>query len=450
MSARMRSIARGSGLLLVLLAFWTAPAAAKQALVHAYGDESRQVGQAFLAHHGEVCVAILPTHVLDEAGEPAALRGEGRPARLGETSHRIDLGDDLSIAVVEGGLREDCGYALGSIRRAIGHAIRRSGVATLRKQTSAGTIEQRSVSILDDAGDHVLIVRLTNANDDVMQGDSGSLLVAGDVPIGILLAYDNEDDAGMVLRIDTALRRIDEHIARNGLVSAKPPPSPGPAPESASAPPPNPASGSRRSGSTPPIDPLALMAQHGVGGAFAPRSAPDGGAPPAIAPPSGESARARGAAPAADRRGGEPTIDAALPGSERLIGWSAMPIDAGHRASNLVAGDGAPPYIARVESWPVELELELADGEDVVVRGLRLEGEAISDPSMLPRTIELFANLGRARKRWRSVTDGELDFVGGRATLSFVPIRARQLKLVIWDAQGSASQVGLERIRLLR
>jgi len=153
---------------------------------------------------------------------------------------------------------------------------------------------------------------------------------------------------------------------------------------------------------------------------------------------------------AADELEGRATVGGAGPGSERVIGWSAVPIDADHRATNLVASDRTEPYIARVESWPVELELELAGGEEVVVRGLRLEGGAVTDPSLLPRTVELYANLGRTEKRWRSVTGGELDFSGGRATLSFVPIRARQIKLVISDAQGSPSQIGLERIRVLR
>jgi len=404
---------------------------AQQALVHAYGDEARPIGQAFLAHHGETCLAILPTHVMDEAGEPAAFRGEGHPARLGESIVRHDLGGDLSIAVLQGSIASECGYALSSISRAIGSHIQSSGVATLRKRTNAGTIEQRSVSLLDDPGEGRLVVRLTNSTDQVMQGDSGSLLVAGKTPIGILISYDGDDDAGFVLRMDTALRKVDRFIASNELVLRAPSTSSGG--ESKRIPP------DQKARSAPRAKPSALFDTRDL------LNLPAGGG---FIPDQMQSARPMEEAPTTENAVRPPSPTG--PRSERITAWSATPIDARSRAANLVATDGSGPYTARVAAWPVEIEIDLDEGSEVVLTGLRFEASGVVDAATLPGTAEIYVSLARKGSRWRVLVGSELDFRNGVASLFFAPARARQIKVVISDTQGSGNVLSIGRILPMR
>lgn len=360
-----RSIRR---LLLAALAAASSPtpASAQQALVHTYREPSLEAGQAYLTHHAGRCLALLPTHVVAETGSPAFLR-EGTDGLRGEAIAVHDLGDDLSLAELAGSVTRECGFGLGTLSRAVTRRIRESGVVVLRSVNGDGTLGQVSVAVVDDDGERWLRVRPTNSADQLRKGQSGSLLLAGKAPVGMLLSVNARHGVGKILRFDAALTRVDAFLAA--------------------------------------AEAAAPAGRHG---------------PPA------------------------PGTGAAAP---RVIGWTALPVDARHRAENLVATGDAPPWIARPERWPAEIELELRDGDKLAIAGVELDGTRVPDPEALPRQLELLVSVSESGRRWRSVWSGELLFHDGRAGVALAPQWARQLLLRFHGGSAGAT-LALRRVRV--
>jgi len=216
------------------LALFAVTGHAQQALVRSYDNPSLEIGQAYLAHYGGRCLAILPTHVASESGNVAALLKEGTSPLLGETAAYTALGDDISVADVTGAIRGDCGYSTVAVSRAVGSRIRANAVASVRSVNGDGSIAQLSVTIIDDDGSLFLRVQPTNDMNQLRKGQSGSLLVAGDTPIGMLLSVDPRFGAGKVIRLDTMLDKVDRHVASGGEPDRASRQAPGPELESGS------------------------------------------------------------------------------------------------------------------------------------------------------------------------------------------------------------------------
>ncbi|MGI9328831.1 MAG: discoidin domain-containing protein [Pseudomonadales bacterium] len=205
-----------------LLAF-SASANAQQTLVKNYENASLEIGQGYLTHYADTCYLLLPTHVATESGNAAALLGEGSPPTLGETSGFADLGDDVTLAKVSGALTRDCGFGASAISRAVGSLIEANGLATVRAVNGDGTVAQLAVTIFDDDGSIFLRVQPTNNQNQLRKGQSGSLLMSGRTPIGMLLSVDARHGVGKVIRLDAMLRKFDKHmisLARAPLATA--------------------------------------------------------------------------------------------------------------------------------------------------------------------------------------------------------------------------------------
>jgi len=340
--------------------------AAQQALVRSYDNSALEIGQSYLTHYGSRCLAVLPTHVSIEAGEVAAFLREGTSPLLGESMKVTDLGDDVSIADVTGGLTSSCGYSSASVSRAVDSRLKDSAIASIRSVSGDGSIAQMAVAIIDDDGNTFLRVQPLNDVNQLRKGQSGSLLMSGDTPIGMLLSVDSRFGFGKVIRFDIMFRKIDSYLVDSASVV-------------------------RASSRTAP----ALR--------------------------KGESDR------------------------DSIVSWSAMAVDAEHRASNLVGTEGAPAWIAKVEQWPVEIEMDLA-GDRVAIEGIRLDAVGIEDTSTLPAIVELMVSNTESGQRWRSVAGGAVDFAEGNATILFAPIWARQVKLVISETSGGGNIVALRRL----
>ncbi len=205
----------------VLLWLIAASCLAEQALVRNYQNTSLEIGQGYLTHYDGTCYLLLPKHVADEAGGTAALLGEGTQPLLGETSAVRDLGDDVALAVVQGGLTSSCGYGAMSISRAVDRTIQDNGLATVRSVNGDGSIAQLSVSLFDDDGQRFLRIQPTHSDNQLRKGQSGSLLVAGDKPIGMLLSVNARFGVGKVIRLDAMLGKFDAYV-RNRPAAAAP------------------------------------------------------------------------------------------------------------------------------------------------------------------------------------------------------------------------------------
>lgn len=348
------------------LALFSTAASAQQALVRSYDNPSLEIGQAYLAHYGDRCLAILPTHVASESGNVAALLKEGTSPLLGETAAYAALGDDISVADVTGAIRGDCGFSTVAVSRAVQSRIRANAVASVRSVNGDGSIAQLSVTIIDDDGSLFLRVQPTNDTNQLRKGQSGSLLIAGDTPIGMLLSVDPRFGAGKVIRLDAMLDKVDRHLAS------------GTAPDSAS-------------------QQLETAANEPAG---------------------------------------------------KITQWTAVAAGAEHRATNLVATDDSPPWIANVSAWPVEIELELPGGR-LALAGIALDGTGIADAGMLPATVELLISSTEKGRRWRSVAGGSVTYSDGRALFEIAPSWVRHVKLVISETGNGANTVALRRLELI-
>jgi hypothetical protein len=352
------------GLQLALLLLVSAPAQAQQALVRSYDKPGSEIGQAYLAHYGERCVAILPTHVAAEAGDPAAFLREGPDGLLGESAAYEDLGDDVSVADIAGAIRSACGVSTLAISRAVDRRIRASALASLRTVNGDGTIAQLAVTIIDDDSQRLLRIQPTNDSNQISKGQSGSMLMAGDTPIGMLLSVDSPSGVGKVIRLDALLDKVDRFLAAG--------------------------------------------------------------------PPAGD----------ADQSAAVPAAVGAV------TGWSALPIDAEHRAANLLATDDTPAWMATVDTWPVAVELDLP-GHLAAIAGVELDASGIDEPCLLPATVEVMLSGTESGRHWRSVAGGAISFDNGIATLRFAPSRTRHLKLVISASAGGGRTVALRRVRVI-
>jgi len=345
---------------------------AQQALVRSYADPALSIGQAYLTHYGDRCIALLPTHVATEAGTPAFLL-EGN-ALLGESDAISDLGDDVSVAVVSGSASGDCGYSMSTISRAVNDLIRNQGLATLRSVNGDGSLARMAVAIIDDDGSTYLRVRPTSDRIQIRKGHSGSLLMIRDQPVGMLLSVNARHGVGKILRFDALLSRAEAHLAGD--------------------------------------------------------------------------ARPDTAVSSADTTGAAHGDLAAAANGGSITGWNTLPVDAEHRAANLVGSDTAPFWRTRVEAWPAEVEVDLA-GEKVVINRIELDGNGIPDPGELPNRVEIFVNVGSGEKSWRSLLSREAEYdAKGVAVFTLAPTWARQVKIAVGDSRVSPGTTSLRRIRI--
>lgn len=133
----------------------------------------------------------------------------------------------------------------------------------------------------------------------------------------------------------------------------------------------------------------------------------------------------------------------------RVIRATARSIGPDHTADRLVAPvDEGGAWVATFDTLPVEVVLDLHQGEVVATSGVTLVADDPSiDPQALPRRVEIFRTVTREGDHaWRSL--GTWTFVKGEAsrTFSFPPVRARRLRIVIHANWGAEGQVALARI----
>ncbi len=348
------------------------PALAQQTLVRSYENAALEIGQGYLSHYGDRCVAILPTHVAKEAGQIAAFLREGSESLLGESVAISDLGDDVSVADITGGITADCGYSTMAVSRAVGSRIKANALASVRSVNGDGSIAQLSVAIIDDDGERFLRVQPTNDMNQLRKGQSGSLLMSGDTPIGMLLSVNARFGVGKVIRLDAMFDKVDRFVSGGSAIAAS----------------------------------------------------------------------TRAAAPTT------PTVKSQPDKSGAITSWSALPVDAQHRAGNLVANDESLPWIANVDSWPVDIEMDLP-GDRIAIAGIELDGRGVTDIGTLPATVELMVSGSESGRRWRSVSGGALTFEDGVATIAIAPSWARHIRLVISSAANGGKTVALARLRVI-
>ncbi|ROO37800.1 hypothetical protein [Salinisphaera orenii] len=200
----------------VFLILWCALsyAASDQAVVRKLGDIPLEIGQAFVAHYGDRCIALLPSHVVAEADAPSLRYVGTEQSNLGNLVDVIALGDDLSLGTIVGGISRDCGHHLGSFSRAVDARLSESTQGALRFVNGDGSLGFEPVVWLDDDRREFIRVRPASTQGVLRKGMSGSLLMAADnTPIGMLLSVSTNSGVGTVMRMDRMLERAEATLA---------------------------------------------------------------------------------------------------------------------------------------------------------------------------------------------------------------------------------------------
>lgn len=162
-------------------------------------------GQAVLLSRLNECYAVTPAHVID-GGFFATLVGGSSARPRGEADLLQVFGYDLAVLRVTGAITDDCRFDLGS-SLALDRLLSSEGRGQIVSVSSDGSISRRNVRI-SDVGLVYLRVSPAGPQDQMFKGLSGSLLVLGDDPAGILMAVDPENGEGKVLRFDRAVETI--------------------------------------------------------------------------------------------------------------------------------------------------------------------------------------------------------------------------------------------------
>jgi hypothetical protein len=161
-----------------------------------------------------------------------------------------------------------------------------------------------------------------------------------------------------------------------------------------------------------------------------------------------ERSRAGASQPKEQNTGRKVTDLAASANGGSISGWNTLPVDAEHRAINLVADDSAPHWHSRVEQWPAEVEVDLA-GEKVIISRIELDAGGIASADELPGRIEIMVNASSSGRRWRSLLSREADFNdNGVAVFQVAPTWARQVKIAIGNSRSNGETISLRRIRV--
>lgn len=190
--------------LLIALSLTASVAAAADLPTQAYvrADEH---GQALLLNRLQECYAVTPKHVIG-GNLFATLVGGSGGAHHGDADLLQTFGYDLSILRVTGALARQCGGSLGNIPR-LDDLLASSSAAVVTSINEDGSISRRNVT-LSDVDVIYLHVRPDRAKDQLFKGLSGSLLLVGERPAGILMSVEPDTGEARVLRYDRALETL--------------------------------------------------------------------------------------------------------------------------------------------------------------------------------------------------------------------------------------------------
>ncbi|WP_353110261.1 hypothetical protein [Salinisphaera dokdonensis] len=211
----MTSIKRTFAAAALFIVCTNAIAASDQAVVRKLADVPLEVGQALITHYRDRCIAVLPTHVVSEAQSPSLRYVGTRSTKLGNLTDVVDLGDDLSLGFVTGGITQNCGHGLGSFSRAVDARLSQSTQGALRFVNGDGSLGFEPVVWLDDDRREFIRVKPTSPSSVLRKGMSGSLLMGDDnTPIGMLLSVSTRSGVGKVVRMDRLLERAELALSK--------------------------------------------------------------------------------------------------------------------------------------------------------------------------------------------------------------------------------------------
>jgi len=201
---------------LILLATLMSPSPAADTRPAQAYIRAGEHGQALLLSRLGECYAITPEHVIGSDLFATLVGGEaGKPQGDGDLLQTF--GYDLSILRVTGALATQCGGSLTDVPM-LDNLLSGSSAANVTSVNEDGSISRRNVTLIDVG---LLYLQLRpDAGDELFKGLSGSLVLVGDNPAGILMSVDPETGEGRALRYDRALETLRPFFGLPGGTAA--------------------------------------------------------------------------------------------------------------------------------------------------------------------------------------------------------------------------------------
>lgn len=180
--------------------------------------QAAEHGQALLLGRLGECYAVTPAHVIGDSFFATLVAGEAG-APQGDADHLQTFGYDVALLRATGQVARYCG---GELTRApsIDSLLSDTAIANVASVNSDGSISRRQVTLID-VDLLYLRVRPRTPDDQLYKGLSGSLVLAGDSPIGILMSVNPETGEGRVLRYDRTIETLRPFFGLNAAVRGR-------------------------------------------------------------------------------------------------------------------------------------------------------------------------------------------------------------------------------------
>ena len=177
---------------------------------------SGEHGQALLLSRLGACYAVTPAHVM--GGDLfATLIGASPTAPQGDADLLQKFGYDLALLRTTGSATEQCGGQIRDVPQ-LDSLLSRATSGVVSSVNTDGSVTRRSVTI-NDVGLVNVRLRPRSEGDQLFKGLSGSLVLTGEQPIGILMTVDPDTGEGVALRYDRALETLRPFFAAPGTAA---------------------------------------------------------------------------------------------------------------------------------------------------------------------------------------------------------------------------------------
>lgn len=167
--------------------------------------EGDEYGQGFVIKHLSKCFFVAPSHVVENSLF-LNLLGSNKQRSVGEGQVIQIFGYDLSVGSVEGKLAQDCNTSFNSLKSNT-KAIESNNSLVISTVNSDGLKSRQSVIAAETTLTNIY-VQPSSEEQNLYKGMSGSLVYAGNTPIGMLQSIDSQTGLGQVLRFDRLLETI--------------------------------------------------------------------------------------------------------------------------------------------------------------------------------------------------------------------------------------------------
>jgi hypothetical protein len=155
-----------------------------------------ETGQAVFFSDGGTCFALTPQHVIDAGNGFGSLFLRDGVLLDGWAQRTLDLGHDLSLLTVDGAVTGACSAELLPHEDAMAQVLAAGGKLKMRVVLANGETIFRDVELVFQSKDKLTFREIQDPRQptwSVQPGDSGALLMVGNVPVGIVQTQGSVD-----------------------------------------------------------------------------------------------------------------------------------------------------------------------------------------------------------------------------------------------------------------